>query len=959
MQHNVDLSSFPLLRIDQIPQHETHTLVESEALLSEIEYEGEIDSITPFISKLLIHVRKEIARRREAEAVSHHIPQQAGDCILPPSTSAVVTRQRPTQVKQIQSVPRRDSSPSPSFVVFSSPKLKSSSFRSRAKLAKASLQARSNEAVSLRREQERHDRTRQALDTMHEWRMEREMARKLREERLNEERRLRLERWNERIAREKQVHSLMHDAAEDAKAKALESGCTNEEALVEAAAAASRVVDDESTALQSVDTHSDDGSFTNDVCAERENLPIALQLQSTEFVRADLDGKCNVASNVDTDYCVSSCIDTDLQTKCPSAIVDSKENSNVCDDHETADNLLTEASMVGRADSSPNTYTTPLDISSSPLEELHIDGDAVTTYLESSDKVSSDIKDTDHNESHCHGYALGASIPFQTTDEINTRLVQMETESITSATEAKTTKIFPSRERRFGNKFPLFSSIFTNHHTKDSMPIDVKQRDLSGLLQYQIAQYAKMKTAFASLNDEVGFHLKDDSLESSDDSFAQGLFYRIHSHRPEVMSIIRTAFSDRLLSAWNELPSDVEGNAWNLLWVWGLPTASTFDNLLIFQKINRFRDTRGLVSHRSPILHELFLVYVSHSSRRIVSRQTRKDLLKKNIQRYCSGFSPKDEESFNIMPLTYALPHEFASFVSGYQSIQHNLTDKFANYWIIKPVGLSRGRGISIVNDIADVSYSRPVVIQRYITNPLCFMGYKFDLRMYILVTSFSPLDAFIYKEGLARFGSKPYILSPEALHDRRIHLTNSSVQQEYSEDIERSHPAYLAGTHGFESKTSFSWLWKRIEALGVDTDDLWEKLTDVCRKTLVAAGSDIQYQPNSFEIFGYDLMFDQNLKCWLIEVNSSPSLACESTLDTRIKGSLIRDTIALVNPPAYDRTVLSSICKRRLTHRQSNAKNICDSDVDQILMHKPMREFGEAPKRMGNYERLLPVSVA
>lgn len=309
------------------------------------------------------------------------------------------------------------------------------------------------------------------------------------------------------------------------------------------------------------------------------------------------------------------------------------------------------------------------------------------------------------------------------------------------------------------------------------------------------------------------------------------------------------------------------------------------------------------------------------------------------------------------MPLTFALPHEFASFVSGYQSIQQSIADKSANYWIIKPVGLSRGRGISIVNDIADVSYSRPVVIQRYITNPLCFMGFKFDLRMYILVTSFCPLEAFIYKEGLARFGSKKYSLTPELLHDRRIHLTNSSVQQEYSEDIDRSHPAYLAGKHGFKSKSAFSWLRKRLDALGIDTNDLWLKLMDVCRKALIAAGSDIQCQPNSFEIFGYDLMFDQNLKCWLIEVNSSPSLACESPLDTRIKGSLIRDTIALVNPPAYDRSIIAEICERRMTHRQSAANNNSNSDVARTLMHKAQRRIGEMPKKIGNYERLVPVT--
>lgn len=101
------------------------------------------------------------------------------------------------------------------------------------------------------------------------------------------------------------------------------------------------------------------------------------------------------------------------------------------------------------------------------------------------------------------------------------------------------------------------------------------------------------------------------------------------------------------------------------------------------------------------------------------------------------------------------------------------------NIWICKPSSSSRGRGIYLVSEPSQVNKQDDCVVSRYLDNPLLLFGHKFDLRLYVVVTSYDPLRVYIYREGLTRFASEKYSnddLCSEAANYK--HLTNYSINK-------------------------------------------------------------------------------------------------------------------------------------------------------------------------------------
>ncbi|XP_025782314.1 probable tubulin polyglutamylase TTLL1 [Puma concolor] len=286
---------------------------------------------------------------------------------------------------------------------------------------------------------------------------------------------------------------------------------------------------------------------------------------------------------------------------------------------------------------------------------------------------------------------------------------------------------------------------------------------------------------------------------------------------------------------------------------------------------------------------------------------TRKDLMVKNIKRYRkelekegSPLAEKDENGkylyLDFVPVTYMLPADYNLFVEEFRKSP-------SSTWIMKPCGKAQGKGIFLINKLSQIkkwsrdsktssfvtqSTKEAYVISLYINNPLLIGGRKFDLRLYVLVSTYRPLRCYMYKLGFCRFCTVKYTPSTSELDNMFVHLTNVAIQK-HGEDYNHIHGGkwtvnnlrlYLESTRGKEV-----------------TGKLFDEIHWIIVQSLKAVAPVMNNDKHCFECYGYDIIIDDKLKPWLIEVNASPSLTSSTANDRILKYNLINDTLNIAVP--------------------------------------------------------------
>jgi tubulin polyglutamylase TTLL4 len=118
--------------------------------------------------------------------------------------------------------------------------------------------------------------------------------------------------------------------------------------------------------------------------------------------------------------------------------------------------------------------------------------------------------------------------------------------------------------------------------------------------------------------------------------------------------------------------------------------------------------------------------------------------------------------------------------------------------------------------------------------NPHLINGLKYDLRVYVIVTSFNPLTIYIYNDGLVRFATEKYNLDPSNINQKFIHLTNFSINKKNTSKFIKNNDSDDEG-EGDSSKWDFGQLEAAFDKLGLNYGSTFLQIRQIVVKTLIS----------------------------------------------------------------------------------------------------------------------------
>ena len=249
-------------------------------------------------------------------------------------------------------------------------------------------------------------------------------------------------------------------------------------------------------------------------------------------------------------------------------------------------------------------------------------------------------------------------------------------------------------------------------------------------------------------------------------------------------------------------------------------------------------------------------------------------------------------QDYKFFPKTFMLPADYTALKAEFNGKNHgNKT------FIIKPSRGCQGTGIRLTRTLDEISPHEPNIVQRYMHKPHLLEGYKYDLRIYVLLSSIQPLRIYLFREGLVRICTEKYAAVGSNLENTRMHLTNYAINKDSDQFVQ---PQGMEDCEQESAhKRTIGSLLRTLAGEGVDTAALWQAIGELCVKSIIAVQPHLEHtyftcrqrsdDPGfgCFELLGFDIMIDSKMRPFLIEVGMCMCM--------RIVGSKMRPYLIVV----------------------------------------------------------------
>ena len=321
-----------------------------------------------------------------------------------------------------------------------------------------------------------------------------------------------------------------------------------------------------------------------------------------------------------------------------------------------------------------------------------------------------------------------------------------------------------------------------------------------------------------------------------------------------------------------------------------------------------------------------------------------------NIISYYNKLKTQYSKDFDYIPESYFIPEQI-------NLIEKKFND---NIWIInKAEKLDNNKSNSglnikypkIISSFEEIkskkNYQLNLILSKYISNPLLINNKKFTMRAFVLVTGFSPLKLYLYRDGYLIFGQNDYNENEKNYDDICAHITsekNEVICQEKNKRTEKYEESLFEENCSIWSFLNFERYCKKNN---INYIDIINQTKDIIIKTFISFSNDIIKESkarsmkdrNMFQLFTFDFIIDSNLKTYLIDVDKNPKLDSKHLVPIYIYDHIFSDILNIAGIIPFNHA--------NINNNISN-KNEIEENVEEAIC-----EFG---RTRGMFELIFPL---